>query len=144
MRDDSILFSREEVLAGLPQRRARTLVYLIERTAARLRLDREVPTMAFGGERSAEARGLAWIETFALDEEPSGPLTAQDIEAATGRWASLVPRSAEIRAATARLLAERYRLDRRRMGGLRAALGLDSEEVAAAFERQTGQPLHSI
>jgi hypothetical protein len=30
------------------------------------------------------------------------------------------------------------------MGGLRAALGLDSEEVAAAFERQTGRPLHSI
>ena len=144
MRDDAGLFSREEVLAGLPARRARTLVYLIEKAAARLRLDREVPTMALGGERSAEARGLAWIEAFALDEEPSGPLTAQDIEAAAGRWASLVPRSAEIRAATARLLSERYQLDRRRMRGLRAALGLDFEEVAAAFEHQTGQPLHSI
>src|SRR5829696_666036 len=144
MSDDSGLFSREEVLAGLPARRARTLVYLIERAAVRLRLDREVATMALVGERSAEARELAWIEAFALDEEPSSPLTAQDIEAAAGRWASLVPRSAEIRAATARLLAERYQLDRRRMGGLRAALGLDSKDLAAAFERQTGRPLDSI
>src|SRR5262245_29271991 len=127
MSDDSPLFSREEVLAGLPARRARTLVYLIEKESARLRRDRRVPTMAFGGERSAEARELAWIEAFALDEDPSGTRTAQDIEAAAGRWAGLVPRSAEIRAATARLLSERYRLDRRRMRGLRAALGLDSE-----------------
>jgi hypothetical protein len=144
MRDDSGVFSREEVLAGLPARRARTLVYLIERAAARLRLDREVATMALVGERSAEARELAWIEAFALDEEPSSPLTPQDIEAAAGGWTSLVPRSAEIRAATARLLSERYPLDRRRMGGLRAALGLDSGELAAAFERQTGRPLDSI
>jgi hypothetical protein len=138
------LFSREEVLAGMPARRARTLVYLIERAAARQRADREVRTMSLLGERSAEARELSWIEAFALDEEPVRQVTVQEIEAATGRWAPLVPRSADVRAATARLLAERHRLDRRRVTGIRTALGLDSAEVAGAFERQTGRPLASI
>ena len=142
--EESGLFSREEVLAGLPARRARTLVYLIERVAVRHRADREVGTMALLGERTAEVRELAWIEAFAVDEEAHGRPTIQEVEATAGRWSELVPASAAIRAATARLLAEGYRLDRRRVKGIRAALGLDSEEVGAAFQRQTGRPLDSI
>jgi hypothetical protein len=141
---DASGLSRDEVLAGLPARRARTLVYLIETAAARSRANREVGTMALLGERSAESRELAWLEAFALGKDPPRRPTVQEVEASTGSWASLVPRSAEVRAAAARLLAERYRLDRRRVAGIRAALTLDSEEVAAAFERQTGQSLDSI
>src|SRR5688572_4820279 len=144
MTEDPGLLSREEVLAGLPTRRARTLVYLIERAAARRRAEREVGTMSLLGERSAEARELAWIEAFALGGEPPGRPSVQEIETAAAEWASLVPASAEIRAAAARLLGDRHRLDHRRVTGIRAALGLDSEEVAAAFERQTDRTIDSI
>jgi hypothetical protein len=144
MTEDPGLLSREEVLAGLPTRRARTLVYLIEREAARRRAQREVGTMSLLGERSAEARELAWIEAFALGEEPPRRPTVQEIETAAAQWASLVPASAEIRAAAARLLADRYRLDHPRVTGIRRALGLDTEEVAAAFERQTGRTIDTI
>jgi hypothetical protein len=144
MTEDPDLISREEVLAGLPARRARTLVYLIERAAVRHRADREVGTMALLGERAAEDRELAWIEAFAVGDESSHRPTVQELEAAAEGWAPLVAGTPQIRAATAGLLAERYRLDRCRVPGIRAALGLDTDEVATAFERQTGRPLDSI
>jgi hypothetical protein len=136
--------SREEVLAGLPARRARTLVYLIERTAARLGADREVRAMALLGERSAENRELDWVEAFALGREPPAKPSIQQIEASAGRWASLVPQSPRIRAAVAITLGDRYRLSRRRVPGIRDALGLDNEPVARAFEDQAGRPIGSL
>jgi hypothetical protein len=136
--------SREEVLAGMPARRARTLVYLIERTAARLGADREVRAMALLGERSAENREFDWVEAFALGREAPVKPSIQQIEASAGRWASLVPHSPQIRAAVAIMLGDRYRLSRRRVPGIRAALGIDTEPVGRAFENQAGRPIASL
>ena len=101
--------------------------------------------MGLIGERAAEERELDWISAFAGAEEGELRKPAiQEIEAASSRWADLVPASASIRAAVARVLAERYTLDRDRLSGTRDALGLDEAEVAAEFERQTGNPIDSI
>jgi hypothetical protein len=136
--------SREEVLAGLPARRAHTLIYLIERAAARLGADREVRAMALLGERSAENRELDWVEAFALGREPPVKPSIQQIEASAGRWVSLVPDSPQIRAAVAITLGGRYGLSRRLVPGIRAALGLDTEPVARAFEDQAGHPIATL
>ncbi|HEU4980767.1 MAG TPA: hypothetical protein VFT14_06080 [Solirubrobacterales bacterium] len=144
MADPGEFLSRDEVLGGLPARRARTLLFLIEQHSALHASEREVGTMALLGERSAEARKLAWIEAFALGRNAPRTASIREIEAAAGRWAPLVTESAEVRAATLRLLAERHRLQYKRVPGIREAFGVDDERVAEAFERQTGEPLESI
>lgn len=144
MADPGEYLSREEVLGGLPARRARTLLFLIEQHSARHASEREVGTMALLGERSAEARELAWIEAFALGRDPPTAPSIRKIEAAAPRWAPLVAESPEVRAQTLRLLADRHRLHYRRVPGIRDALGADDKRVAEAFERQTGEPLASV
>ena len=143
MGEQDELLSREEVLGGLPARRARALIFLIDQHTARYVASREVGTMSQLGERSAEARELAWVEHFAMDREPEQP-TIQEIESAAGEWGPHVPASSSVRAATVALLAERYPLDRRRLPRTIAALGLDDPAVAAAYERQSGQPLDRL
>ena len=144
MADPGEFLSRDEVLGGLPARRARTLLFLIEQHSALHASERQVGTMELLGERSAEARKLAWIEAFALGRDAPRAPSIREIEAAAGRWAPLVAESAEVRAATLRLLAERHRLQYKRVPALRDAFGADDERVAEAFERQTGEPLESI
>jgi hypothetical protein len=144
MADPGKPLSREEVLAGLPARRARTLLFLIERQSALHASEREVGTMALVGERSAEARKLAWLEAFALGEDSPRTASIRDIEAAAPRWAPLVPDSLEVRAATLRLLAERHRLRYERVPGIREAFGADDERLGVVFERQSGEALESI
>ena len=144
MADPGEFLTRDEVLGGLPARRARMLLFLIEQHSALHASEREVGTMALLGERSAEARQLAWIEAFALGRDAPRAASIREIESAAGRWAPLVPESAEVRAATLRLLGERHRLQYKRVPGIRDALGADHERVAEAFERQTGEPLESV
>jgi hypothetical protein len=144
MADRGDFLSREEVLGGLPARRARTLLFLIEQHSALHASEREVGTMALLGERSAETRGLEWIEAFALGQEAPRTPSIREIEAASERWAPLVAESPEVRAAVLRQLAERHRLQYKRVPGIRGALGADDRRVAEAFERQTEEPLESI
>jgi len=136
--------TREEVLGGLPARRARTLLFMIEQQAGRFAADREVGTMALLGERAAENRELDWVEAFALGREPPARPSIRQIEASAGLWSSLVPESPRVRAAVAILLGERHPLVRGRVPGIRAALGLDSEPVARAFADQAGRPIASL
>ena len=132
------------MLGGLPARRAQTLLFLIEQHSALHASEREVGTMTLLGERSAAARELAFIEAFALGRDAPRTASIREIEAAAGRWAPLVPESAEVRAAALRLLAERHRAQYKRVPGIRDAFGADDERVAEAFQRQTGEPLESI
>src|SRR4051812_37827920 len=141
MADPANHLSREEVMGGLPARRARTLLFLIEQQAARHAAEREVGTMALIGEGAAEARELGWIEAFALGRERRQTTSAREIEASAQLWASLVPESPAVRATVLRLLTERYELDPERVPGIRGALGSDDDRVAAAFQRLTGDPI---
>ncbi|HET8593146.1 MAG TPA: hypothetical protein VFL56_05735, partial [Solirubrobacterales bacterium] len=143
MTDSGDFLSRDEVLGGLPAKRARTLLFLIEQHSALHASEREVGTMALLGERSAEARELEWIEAFALGREAPRAPSIREIEAASQRWAPLVAESPDVRAAVIRLLSERHRLHYKRVPGIRAALGADDERVREAFERQAGAPLES-
>ena len=109
------LFSRDEILGGLPARRARSLVFLIERQTVRHTATREVGPMALAGEGAAHGRELEWFEAFAAagEDELHRP-SIREIEAAAGSWASLVPEAPAVRAAAARVLGKRHELDRER------------------------------
>jgi amino acid permease len=138
------LLDRETVLAGLPARRANTLLYLIEsRTAHLVARSREAMEL-FLSEENAQQRKLAFLEAFALGSEPPLRPTIRDLERYAPQWAPLVPENPRVQASVAHRLGEKYRFTYESAPGIRAALGLDDAAVQQAYRRLYGQPIESI
>jgi amino acid permease len=149
--DGAWLDMLDEVLDTAPTKRANTLLYLIEnRTAlAALRRTREAsPYLSFfSGQRSLEEgdeQDLAFFEAFTRREPPPKPPTLRDLERYADDWAALVPEGARLQAALAHVVGKKYRLIRRNVPQLRAALGLDQPAVQEAYQRLYDVPLDSI
>lgn len=134
------MFSREELLGGLPARRASTLLFAIEsRTALLVARDRRAMA-SYETDRSAAEEESAFFSALGEGREPPLRPTIQDLDRHADRWADLLPGDAEGRAALLKRIAEKYGLPRQ-AAGIRLALGADDPAVAAAYERQAGQPL---
>ncbi|HEY1538244.1 MAG TPA: hypothetical protein VGF63_02520 [Solirubrobacteraceae bacterium] len=138
------LFDRETLLGGLPARRAGTLLFLIESRTARLTAQSRQAMARFATREAGQRRELAFLEAFALGREPPLRPTIQDLERHAPRWAPLVARNPRVQAALARRFGEKYALARGRVPRIAAALGLDDERVAQAFEQLYEQPLDSV
>jgi amino acid permease len=132
MADDELI-SREEVLAGLPARRANTLLFLIEsRTAqivARSRVEFSLT------EQATQERDMAFLEAFALPNPPPLHPTIQHLERYADNWASLVPSNPRLKAAIAHALSQKYTFTYQVVPNIRAALGLDEKAVQVAYSR---------
>jgi amino acid permease len=138
------LFSRDELLGGLPARRAATLVFAIEARTARL-VDRSRRAMAtFETDRSSREHEAAFLQALAGARELPVRVTAQDLERYAAAWAPLVPTDPALRAAVIRRLGGKYPLAPGRMPRLAGALGVDEPGVLADFERAYGQPVASV
>jgi amino acid permease len=138
------LFSREDVLAGLPTKRANALLFLIESRTAHLVAGSRQAMDRFLTEAGAQERELAFLEAYALGRDPPLRPTIQDIERHSSAWAPLVVDNARVRAALAHRLGEKYRFTQEAVPGIRAVLGLDDVDVARAHERLYGEPLERI
>ena len=141
-RDD--LFTREEVLAERPARRAQTLLFLIQNYAAysamRSRLDAELVPL----EEAAREQDRLFLEAFAVGRAPLQRPSIQTLELQTPHWRSLVPERPSLRAALAHLLSQEYTFTRQSVPQLRAALGLDDVAVQEEYLRLYAQPLTTI
>ena len=126
------LFTREEALTGLPAKRARTLLFLIESRTAHLTARSRQVTIPIVTERTTEELDLAFLEAFALGREPPVRVTIQDVERYASQWAHLVPENPRVRAAVANFLGQKYDLTYQAVPGTRAALGLDAEATQQA------------
>jgi amino acid permease len=138
------LLDREAVLAGLPARRANTLLYLIESRTAHLVAQSRQAMELFLTQGGAEERELAFLEAFALGKEPPLRPTIQDLERYAPQWAPLVPENPRVQAAVAHRLGEKYQFTYQTVPGIRAALGLDEAAVQQAYQRLYHQPLATI
>jgi amino acid permease len=138
------LLTRDEVLGGLPARRAGTLLFLIEsRTAYLVAQSRETLEL-FLTEELAKERERVFLDAFKLGQEPPHPPTIQDIERHSGLWAALVPANSSLRAALGHLLGQKYTLTSKAVPGIRAALGLDEGAVQQAYRRLYHVPLETL
>jgi amino acid permease len=135
---------REAVLAGLPARRANTLLFLIESRTAHLVAKSRQAMERFLTQEGAEERELAFLEAFALGSEPPLRPTIQDLERYAPQWAPLVPENPRVQAAVAHRLGEKYQFTYGTVPGIRAALGLDDAAVQQAYQRLYHQPLATI
>jgi Transmembrane amino acid transporter protein len=139
-RGPSDLLSREELLGGLPARRASILLFAIEGRTARL-VDRSRRAMAPGvTDRSAEARERAFFEAVAEGGELPIQPTIQDLERYAPAWAPLVPPEPAMRAGLLHAIGERYVFTPRVVPALRQALGVDEPAVEQAYARLYGRP----
>jgi amino acid permease len=138
------MFSRAELVGGLPARRASTITFAIEAQVARLRAASRIDRATYVGERTAAQRESEFLGALASGRDLPRAPGIRDLERFSAGWASLVPASPDERAAVARMLAAKHRFRKVDVPRLRAALGLDDGPVAATFERLFGEPLDSI
>jgi amino acid permease len=138
------LITREEILTGLPARRASTLLFLIESRTAHMVAQSRQAMEIFLTQEAAEERDLAFLEAFALGRDPPLRPMIQDLERYAPQWAPLVPENPRVQAAVAHLLGQKYDFTYQAVPGIRAALGLDEEAVQQAYRRLYGQSLETI
>ncbi len=138
------LFTREEVMAGLPAKRASALLFLIESRTAHLVAQSRQAMERFLTEEAARERDLVFIEAFALGRAPPLRPTIQDIERYASDWSDLVPENPRVRAAVAHLLGQKYAFTSQAVPGIRAALGLDEEAVRQAYHRLYRESLETV
>ncbi len=132
----SSMFSRDELLSGMPARRASTVLFAIESHTARLIAGSRVQRASYLGRRGSAEREQAFLEAMAAGRELPNQPSIQDLERFARQWAHLVPDGREARAALALLLANKYRFTAERAPRIREALGLDEPELHVALARQ--------
>lgn len=137
-------FARDELLAGLPTKRANALLFLIESRTAHLVARSRQAMERFLTEEAAQQRELAFFEAFALGRDPPLRPTIQDLERHAPQWADLVPQNPRVRAAVAHRLSQKYDFTHAAVPGIRAALALDKPEVAGAYEQLYHEPAETI
>jgi hypothetical protein len=98
----------------------------------------------FATEQSENERNLAFLEAFAVGRDPPLRPTIQDLEQHAAQWADLVSENSQLRAAIAHLIGQKYSLPRHSAWHIRAVLGLDTDAVGHAYQRQHGRSLDSI
>lgn len=138
------LFTRDEVLGGLPARRAATLLFLIETRTAHLVAQSRETLALFLTEELVKERDRVFLEAFNLGREPSRRPTIQDLETHARLWAPLVPQNPGVQAAVGHLLSQKYTFTARDVPGIRAALGLDTAAVQQAYQRLYREPLETL
>lgn len=129
------LFSPEELLGGLPAKRASTLIFALENRTAKLAAQSQQGMDIFGTENTDEDRESVFLESLAQGREPLFPISIQDLERYASQWAFLIPDNPGVRAAVAYLLEQKYEFNYQAVPNIRAALGLDKEAVQEHYKR---------
>ncbi|MEH1910895.1 MAG: hypothetical protein V7L05_22010 [Nostoc sp.] len=142
MSSEDELISREEVLGGLPAKRANTILFLIESRTAQIVVRSRVEFSLT--EQAATERDLAFLEAFALGNAPPLHPTIQHLERYASQWASLVPENPRLKAAIAHALSQKYTFTYQTVPHIRTALGLDEKAVQMAYSRFYRKQLLSI
>jgi amino acid permease len=136
--------SRDELLRGLPARRASMLLFAIQNRTAHLVARSRQATALVLTEQTLEARERAFLSALAQGRDVSVQATIQDLERYAPRWADLVPPDPLVRAALLHLLGESFPLPAAAVPSLRLAVGADDPAVRAVYERLYGTELTTI
>lgn len=142
--EGSGLLTREELLGGLPARRASTLLFAIESRTARLLHESRGAVAPLLADATSEAREHEFLAALAGGRDLPVRPTIHDLERCAPEWAMLVPPDAHLRATLTRLLGEKYRFTPAVAPALRRAVGMDDRSVQQDYQRLYGRPLAGI
>ena len=136
--------SKDEILGGMPAKRARTLLFLIENRVGLLKARSNRAMDPFFTQETAQDMDMAFLEAFSTGREPPAPPNIRDLERFAPYWGYLVPDNPRLRAVLAHSISEKYAFRYSDIPRIREALGLDQEAVQSAFENLHKQPIRSI
>jgi amino acid permease len=114
------------------------LLFAIESRTAHLVAGSQQAVPIVLSEGAARQREQAFLAAMAQGRDLPVRPTIQDLERHAPDWADLVPDDPAMRAGLALLIATKYAAPYHEVPGLRAALGLDSDEVQEAYRRLYG------
>ena len=135
------LISKEELLAGMPAKRTKTLLFLIEKHTAVLTARSRVEfSLTDLGEID---RDLAFFQGFALDDRKMPHPTIQQLERFASQWSVLVPQSPQLKAALFHALAQKYGFTELIVPQICQAICCQESAVREAYEKLYHQPLVS-
>ncbi len=138
------LFSREEVLDGLPGAQAKRRLFWIETHTAYMVFEARQAINRFLGEESPDEAASGVLTELGLTLRRRADLDADTLERYAPHWQSLVPDDPEIRAALIHLFGRKYKLDYQAIPRMGQALGLDEPTTRSTYQRLYDQPLESI
>ncbi len=136
--------SRSKLLRRLPTRRASMILVAIENQAGYLVGKSRQVANRYLTEKTAEELDRVFMEALSMGREAPIRPSIQDLEHFAPQWAALAAENPSVRAGVAHLIGQKYRFTYRSVPTLRQALGLDTDEVKQAFEREYKKPLDSI
>jgi amino acid permease len=138
--DVGSIFSRDEVLGGMPARRASTLLYAIEARTALLSARARRAMANFETERTAAEHEQEFLSALAEGRDSVVATTIQELDRHADRWAGLIPAEPALRAEILRRIVDKYGLPVQATG-VRAALGAGDPAVTTAYVERAGKPL---
>jgi amino acid permease len=141
--EDAQVFSRANVMGGMPARRSGTLLYAIENRTALLAARARRAMARFETEQTTAEKERLFFGALADGRNPPNPPRIQDLERYAHRWASLVPDDPELRAAVLARIVDKYGLPPRARD-IRGALGAGDGAVLDAYRRQTGADIDAV
>ena len=140
----SEFFSRDEVLGGLPSRRASTVLFSVEARSAHLNARAQRAMARFATRQSVEVEEHAFLEAMGQGRNLPAQPSIRTLERFAAECASLVPNEGGLRAALAHFIAEKYRFRRGDVPQMRAALGWDDPSVQQTYARMYSKPFESV
>lgn len=133
--------SRDELLGGMPARRASTILFAIENLTLQLVARSRRALTRYQPAATAKDRERQFIDAVGGGREGLARPAIQDVERYAAEWAYMVPNVADTRAQVMHQLSARYPLDFTRTPRIRAALGADTTDVGEAYLRQQGKSI---
>ncbi len=144
MSNESSFFGGQNLLDGMPSRRAGTILYAIEGRTAQLVARSRQALASYLTEKTAAEKEQAFLSAIAQGRDLPLQPTIQDIERFAPEWASLVPSEDNRRATLTKKIAEKFRFRLQDVPSMRKALGLDNDGVKQSYERLFQQRIDSI
>jgi amino acid permease len=135
--------SREDLLGGMPARRASTILFAIENLTHQLVSRSRRALARYQPVETAKDRERRFIDAVSGGREDQVRPSIQDVERYATEWAYMVPDVPDIRAQVLHQLSTRYALVFDRTPRVRAALAVETPAVATAFESQQGRGIQT-
>jgi hypothetical protein len=156
-------FTRDDIVQGMPMRRAKSLVFLIEQEAQRQRdRQRGVNSVALAAASTAGAANIdlaevldaearrgalpgegddAYIDSFRSARREADDPVFRALDDHAEAWAPLVPDEMGLRVVLFGLFCDRYEVVRKKAKRFCQAFGVDDPEFVAEYERRWGEPI---
>lgn len=133
------LISKQELLVGMPAKRTKTLLFLVEKQTALLAAKSRV-VFSLTNDQEHD-RSAAFLQAFTLDNRHTPPPTIQQLERFAEEWSLLVPKNPRFKAALLHTIAEKYRFEKSLIPNIYRVLDCEHLEIYQAYTRLYQQPI---